>query len=97
MITIQCAAVKYTAKKNITFSVSENVQPEIILFGHRHPSVKESAKKIIPNLHYYNSVDGFMGSDGLFYDRVEAYQIAIKAYQITDDGGAKILVSEMLY
>jgi hypothetical protein len=40
---------------------------------------------------------GFMTEDGVFLSRRDAYVRAVECGQIKDDGGEKILLSEMLY
>lgn len=88
-----CAAIKV---------IPNDGSREIIVHGVRHADCYFIIKRL--NMHDYTEVEGFCDDTGHFYDRSEAFMIAVSTKQLSqttrwykEDHGEKELFSEDLY
>jgi hypothetical protein len=71
-------------------------RPEMDL-GYRHSEIFEACPWILKDKETFNNIkQGFLTSKNRFVDRAEAWQIALKAKQVTGDEEG-LLTSEDLY
>lgn len=76
---IICAALNITVDSNIT----PGGKREIIVHGLRHGDCYYQAKLMNIPTNSENTVEGFVDSRGIFYDRFEAYDHAAQIGQIS--------------
>jgi len=98
---IICAAIWY--KNNIKYhNVPRNIEYGIVVGGWRHGNCISILEAMFPNREYIlknkdgeTTIQGFLTSDGMFVDRVEAGAIAFEAGQT--EKYTDYLFSEDLY